>query len=153
MKSLFLSLGIVLSLTSVHAQQLDTRGGQGTFVVTSAVVTDLDQNQYQCEFKVAVNHFVPDVACGADLSHMMGLTSVKRKDLVELTNSCIADIQAATFVAQVVDGSCSVKVGLEILSTTDQFFSHTDSRSPGLFTWIQLNAGYSSLLMFPNYGK
>lgn len=135
MKSLFLGLGIVLSLTSAQADdRISQGGGQGTLRVSEVMVDDLDGNMSQCLFRVNIVEMTSDYACS-------------QRD--QVLGSCESAIETATYV----DEACSLKVGDLILTTTDQYTSGSDLRSPGLFTWVELNAGYSSLIMFPNYGK
>ena len=120
MKSLFLGLGIVLSLTSVQAEERFSRGGvQGTFVVSEAYVDDLDQTT-QCVFRVNVADSISDLSCANN---------------IDVFGTCESAIESAIFI----DDSCSLQVGETILSTTDQYYAG-DLRSVGLFTWIQLNA-------------
>jgi hypothetical protein len=146
MKSLVIGLALFSSVASGFTQQLQTRGGQATLVVTHAEVVDLSQNQYQCEFRVSVVNFQPDAACVA-------IYAIKAAELDTVTSTCIDDISNAIFVGPLRGVLCSVKDGEVIHTKVTQYFSSNDFDSPDFFTWIQLGAGYDSLLMFPNYRK
>lgn len=96
--------------------------------VISTDIVDLDGNQSYCSFKVQVD---------------FGTSSVDQYCPIDL-----GELEEATFV----DNNCSVKIGQEFNHTTNQYFNTKDMTSRGLFYWFNLG-GYSSEIVFPNYGK
>lgn len=134
MKSLLLGLGLIFSFTTAQAESPQSLGGgQAALRVSEVQVEDLDQDMSQCVFRVNIVDFVNDVAC-----------TNRASDLA----SCESVVEMATYI----DEACTLKVGDVIQTTTDQY-SSGDLRSAGVFTWVILNAGYQSHIMFPNYGK
>ena len=130
---LVLFIGILA--VGLFAQSQTCTHGQDPFAyvvgeVSSTHVVDLDQNQTECTFQVAIHYgnSTIDYNCPLDLY----------------------EAELATYV----DTSCFVKVGDQINHSTTKYDNGKilDRSSPGYFYWIVLG-GHSSQNVFPNYGK